>query len=149
VPGSHTTALESLITQLPPEQRQRITLMTSFTQEEKIDAVAGCDIFAMLSSHEAFGLVFLEAWACRKPVIAANIGALPSVVNEGVDGVLARYDDPASTAQAIIDLWHNTPLRQRMGMAGYAKVVQHYTWDIVTQAFRDTYEYAIHNTRGT
>lgn len=141
--GSHTPELEALMKQYPAAQQHRITLLKDITQDDKVLVMMGCDVFAMLSSHEAFGLVFLEAWACGKPVIAANIGALPSVVQDGIDGVLVDYDNPQATADAIIRLWQQPELRESMGHAGRAKVEQHYTWDIVTRAFRETYEYAV------
>ena len=57
-----------------------------------------------------------EAMAMGKPVIVANRGMLPEIVEDGVNGLVVE-DTPDNVADAIIKLLENTPLREKMGQA--------------------------------
>jgi len=131
--------LERLIQAFPAEQQARIVMVSEFSDQEKVDLFAACDVFVLPSSHEAFGIVFAEAWACGKPVIGSRIGAVPAVIDDGVDGLLVRYDDAGDLGRAINALLGDPGRRARMGQAGRAKVLKNYTWDIITGRFRDLY----------
>jgi glycosyltransferase involved in cell wall biosynthesis len=85
------------------------------------------DVFASPSGHESFGITFVEAWACGKPVIGTRVGAIPSVIDEGHDGLLVPYGDPHALANAILALLSDPPRGQEMGEARRQKVLAHYT----------------------
>lgn len=88
--------------------------------------LAACDLFTMPSFEEPFGLVFLEAMAMQKPVLALNNGGTPEVVEHGVTGLLATpYDIPAY-AENILTLLRDPELRERMGRAGRARVLDRF-----------------------
>ncbi|MEJ2748911.1 MAG: glycosyltransferase family 4 protein, partial [Anaerolineae bacterium] len=91
------------------------------------------------SGHESFGIVFLEAWAAKKPVIGARTGAIPTVVNEGKDGLLIEHRNTADLTQAIQALLSDPGLGRELGANGYRKVREHYTWDIIAEKFRAVY----------
>ena len=65
---------------------------------------SACDIFLLPSAGEGFGIVYLEAMAFAKPVIAADSAGAPFVVRPGVSGVLVAYGDPRSLASAVAKL---------------------------------------------
>jgi glycosyltransferase involved in cell wall biosynthesis len=132
--------LERLVAAYPFEQQRRIHFISEFTQPEKAAFFAACDLFVLPSSHEAFGIVFLEAWASGKPVIGSRIAALPAVIREGVDGLLVPYGDVEALARAISDLLDSPETRARMGEAGRRKVIERYTWDAVTRRIRELYD---------
>ena len=72
-------------------------------------------------------------------MIGARVGAVPSVIDEGRDGLLVEYQDADSLARAIIELLTDRDLRERMGAAGRRKVLQDHTWDSVSDRVRDVY----------
>ena len=75
-----------------------------------------------------FGLVQLEAMACRKPVISTNLPTGVSWVNQhGKTGYTVSPGNPGELAQAIQILLGSPELRQEMGEAGRARVEQHFT----------------------
>mgnify|MGYP000431803874 CR=1 FL=1 len=137
---AHSMQLESLIAAFPPEQRGHVILVYDFADDQKGDLFAACDLIAHPSTNESFGIVFVEAWACSKPVIGARYGAVSSVVEQGIDGLLYEYPDPESLAQAILTLINNPSKRYEMGQAGRRKVQENFTWDIVTAKLRQVYE---------
>jgi phosphatidyl-myo-inositol dimannoside synthase len=97
-----------------------------------------CDVFAMPNREvggdtEGFGIVFVEAGACGKPVIGGRSGGVVEVIEDGVTGFLV---DPLSTqevARALTSLLQDRDLAVRMGQAGRARVKQHYSYQRVAE----------------
>lgn len=84
---------------------------------------AAADVVCLLSRwQEAFGWVIAEAMACRKPLVATNVGGIPEIVEDGVTGFLVPPRRPDAAAQRIVDLLADASLRRRMGDAGRARV---------------------------
>jgi glycosyltransferase involved in cell wall biosynthesis len=80
----------------------------------------------MASRWEGFGLVFLEAMAAARPIIATRVSAVPEVVEDGVTGLLVPPDDPAALAEAILHLASDPDLAQRLGQAGWVRLRTHF-----------------------
>ena len=99
------------------------------SEEEKRDAFDACNLFAMPSRYDSFGIVYLEAWQCAKPVIGAKVGAIPEVIEEGKDGLLVEFGDVDQLASAIISLLNNPDLCREMGEAGRNKVINKLNWE--------------------
>jgi glycosyltransferase involved in cell wall biosynthesis len=72
------------------------------------------DVFLLVSTGEAFGLVLAEAMACEVPVVGTNSGSLPEVVDDGVTGMLAPPFDAKSLAAAIESLHADKVKLQQM-----------------------------------
>lgn len=83
-----------------------------------------CDVFVMPSAGEGFGFVFLEAMHHKKPIVAANSGGAPEVVQDGVNGRLVEYSDEQGLADALTELCLDSELREQMGNDGY-EMLQH------------------------
>ena len=139
----YTCQIDSMISALPPEQQCRVTMVNDFSDEEKPNLLAACDVFVLPSGEESFGIAFVEAWACGKPVIGARSGAIPSVIDEGYDGLLTAYQDANDLAQAILKLLADPQLRTRMGKTGRRKVLENYTWEIAADRVREVYSKVI------
>jgi glycosyltransferase involved in cell wall biosynthesis len=131
--------LEAMIKELPPRQRRRITLRYDFLAEEKPDLFAAVDVFAYPSGYESFGIAFVEAWAAGKPVVGCLRGAIPSLVSDGVDGLLVPWQQPGALAHALIALLSDPAAAAAMGAAGRRKAHQRYTWRRVGEKFREVY----------
>jgi glycosyltransferase involved in cell wall biosynthesis len=89
--------------------------------------LAASDIFALPSFEEPFGLVFLEALAMKKPVVALDNGGTPEVVEHGKSGLLSAPDDIAALAANLLVLIRDPPLRARMGEYGRRQVETRFT----------------------
>lgn len=98
------------------------------SEEEKRDAFEACDLFVMPSRYDSFGIVYLEAWQCGKPVIGARVGAIPEVIEEGEDGLLVEFGNTDQLASVILDLLKNDHLRKRLGENGRRKVAERFNW---------------------
>lgn len=89
--------------------------------------MAAADIFAMPSMFEPFGLVYLEAMAMQRPVVALDNGGTPEVVDHGVTGLLSPAHDIAAFATNLLTLIDDAELRATMGRAGRVLVEHHFT----------------------
>lgn len=134
-----TRRAEQRLLDLSQEERSRVVQIDSFTEEDKPSIFDAFDIFAMPSTGESFGIAYLEAWMCRKPVIGARIGSTQCVIKEGVDGLLTDPNDPAALAAAILELVRDPEKRKRMGHAGYEKTMTRYTWEKIIEKVENIY----------
>jgi glycosyltransferase involved in cell wall biosynthesis len=87
------------------------------------------DVFVMSSLWEGLGLVFLEAMAARRPVLATRVSAVPEVVVDGETGRLVPPAEDAPLAAAMLELAADAELRARLGEAGHARVLEHFGLD--------------------
>lgn len=141
--------VDTWIEELPDKQRERVTKVETFTQEEKVAMLSASDVLVLASQNESFGIVFVEAWACGKPVIGIRTGSIASLIEDEVDGMLVTYDRPDEMARALDRLLTDPLRRKRMGEAGRRKVLNNYTWKIIAQRFRDSYMQAIDLVRAS
>lgn len=100
------------------------------------------DVFIMPNrevgtSVEGFGIVFLEANACKKPVIAGRSGGALDAVVDGKTGLLVNPEDRNDTAKALIKLLSNEKLANQMGEIGYNRVKNELTWDRIVLRMAD------------
>jgi glycosyltransferase involved in cell wall biosynthesis len=89
--------------------------------------LAASDVFALPSLEEPFGLVFLEAMAMKRPVVALDSGGTPEVVEHGQSGLLSREGDLMALAANLLVLIRDPPLRARMGEYGRRQVETRFT----------------------
>ena len=94
------------------------------------------DVFVMPSRSEppdveGFGLVFLEASACGRAVVAARAGGIPDAVADGVSGSLIAPGDERELATRLIELLSDPAKRAEIGQRGRERVLADFTWDRV------------------
>ncbi|MBC7721738.1 MAG: glycosyltransferase family 4 protein [Pedobacter sp.] len=140
--SSYTKHIEEVI-KVINQPSPSVYLITDISEEVKVNIFHAIDVFVSASDSESFGIIFVEAWACKKPIIATNIGAIRSLVSDDVDGLLVAPKNTYMLGQAIIKLANNSQLRERLGNNGYKKMITNYTWDVVTAKYRNVYIKAI------
>jgi glycosyltransferase involved in cell wall biosynthesis len=102
-----------------------------------LDAYRGCGVFAMPSrverrprglwTGEGLGIVYLEAQACGRPVIASTEGGAPDAVRPGETGLLADPRDPEAIAAAAAELLADPQRAAEMGHAGRRWVEENFS----------------------
>lgn len=102
----------------PSSRKADVKFHGELPQEELARKYQTCDVFVAPSLYESFGLVYLEAMARAKPVVACRVGGVPEVVLDGETGLLVPPEDPHALAEAILLLLRDDPLRERLGRAG-------------------------------
>jgi glycosyltransferase involved in cell wall biosynthesis len=89
--------------------------------------MAACDVFSLPSFLEPFGLVFAEAMAMKRPVVALTNGGTPEVVEHEKSGLLSASGDIDALAANLLRLLRDPGLRQRLGEHGRRRVEAHFT----------------------
>ncbi len=120
--------------------------MTGYFDKKKINAFKEADVYLMPSRSDAFGIAFLESWAASKPVIGANIGATPEVIQDKYDGLLVEFNNPVDIADKVITLLERKRLSKKFGERGRNKVVHNYTWEIVAKKTHNFYSRILNPT---
>ena len=72
------------------------------------------DMAMLLSRWEGFGLAIVEYMAARKNFVATRVDAIPTIVRDGVDGILVDVDSPIQAANAVIKLYKDDELANKM-----------------------------------
>jgi phosphatidyl-myo-inositol dimannoside synthase len=114
--GADRPRLEQLAQDLGVSHRTRF--LPGLTQDELFACYSACSLFALPSSGEGFGLVFLEAMAHGKPVIGGAHGGIPDVIEDGVTGWLVPHGDVERLASAIESILADPARGAEMGAKG-------------------------------
>ena len=125
--GDDRLRLSELATRLGVQDK--VVFVGQRTDEEVAFYHSAASIYAMPSRGEGMGLVFLEAMASGKPVVAAREAAASELVIEGKTGLLVKYGDTAELVSSLARLLNNPAPRVNMGNAGRSRFENHYTFD--------------------
>jgi phosphatidylinositol alpha-1,6-mannosyltransferase len=131
--GPYRGVLESLVSEVGVADS--VVFTGKMPDEDIPDLHALSDVFVMASRErldgddvEGFGMVFLEANACNKPVIGGRAGGIPEAVVEGVTGLLVNPHSPEQIAEALANLLADRDLARRLGEQGRSRVVREFQW---------------------
>ncbi len=102
--------------------------LDGLTPAQLFACYANCDVFALPSRGEGFGLVFLEAMANAKPVIGGAHGGIPDIVEDGVTGLLVPHGDVERLAHALESLLTNPSRAGEMGARGRDRVAEGFSF---------------------
>lgn len=101
---------------------------------------ASCDMCVMPSREEPFGTVMIEAWAYRRPIIAAAAKGPSALIKHGENGLLIPIDDAPALAAAIKQVINNRNFSQHIVNAGYATYETTYTEAKIVEQYLDFYQ---------
>lgn len=104
-------------------------------ETEKADVLAACDVFCLPSAHEAFGIVYVEAWAYAKPVVGGTAPAVRELISQDINGFCVSQDKD-EIGDVLIRLLSDPILCKRLGMAGHELQQKRFTWLIVTETHK-------------
>jgi len=107
--------------------------------ETVMEYMSICDLFVMPSWDEAFGVVYLEAMAHGKPVIACQGQGIEDVIVDGETGLLVKPKDMESLKKAMHRLLIDRGLAEDMGRKGRQVVLSDFTWEKSTQKLMGIY----------
>jgi len=125
----------------------RIEIHPPVARAEVATHIGRCGIFVLPSRTEAMGRVLLEAMACGKPRIGANVGGIPTVIEDGVDGLLFRSGDIDQLAQRLSELMADPGLRRRLGKQGATRARDEFTPQSYFELIREFYGAVLQTTQ--
>ncbi len=135
--GDMRQAYEDLAIQLGISKH--ITFIGRVANKEISQYLHQSDFLVLPSDNESFGIVLIEAFACGKPVVASNLPALQSVVEDGKDGLLFEKGNLGELVEKIDYLTLHPDRSLIMGKTGYEKVSRNNTWDLIAQQLENVY----------
>ena len=127
--GQTTGEFHALLDNLTPAEKSQLILRRNISEAEKADLLAASTLLVLPSRVESFGIVFQEAWAYGKPVIAAKTwGVQEDVVHHEKDGLLITFGDIEELAEAIARLLDDPTLASQLGQRGQNTLAARYKW---------------------
>ena len=125
--GTDLPRLKALATQSGVSQR--VHFLSGLSNTQLAAAYSACDVFALPSRGEGFGLVFLEAMSHGKPVIGGAHGGTPDIIADGDSGFLVEYGDVDQLRNRLGLLLTDETIRRRMGARALERVGSDFTFD--------------------
>jgi glycosyltransferase involved in cell wall biosynthesis len=104
-------------------------LFTGFMSDDdliKFQTIADCAVFPSL--YEPFGIVALESFAARVPVVVSDTGGMPEVVRDGVTGVVTKVNDSDSLAEGILEVLQNPENGKRLVANAQIELRERFAW---------------------
>lgn len=102
--------------------------LRGLTPQQLSACYAACDLFALPSRGEGFGMVFLEAMAHGKPVVGGAHGGIPDIVEDGENGLLVPHGDIERLADAVQFILADATRANTMGARGQERVATHFSF---------------------
>jgi glycosyltransferase involved in cell wall biosynthesis len=135
--------LEQVKVLMSPELAERVEFTGRIEYDEAMQRYRRADLFVFPSFFESMGMPPVEAMAAGLPVVSSAVGGVVEIVQDGTTGVFVERGDPEALARALRDLIEDPERRARLGAAGYARAVEHFAWDRVTDSFELALEGAL------
>ncbi len=118
----------------------RIKWINEMVSKEKvIQLYSHAEAFICPSIYEPFGIINLEAMACKAPVIASRVGGIKEVVVDGETGFLVSPDNPGELAEKISQALNNPELMAKFKENGRKRVEQYFSWESIANRTVDLY----------
>lgn len=140
VVGQSTPEFKRFMDGLAAAERSAIYETGVVAEVDKHVLLRRAAVLLLPSRVDSFGIVMLEAWSHRVPVVAARAGGITAVVDHNKNGLLVEFGDVEALSGAIQRLLNNEAERQAMGSHGQQKVRTQYTWRSVADQVLLNYE---------
>lgn len=118
--------------------QDKVLFVGRIEQEDLPPYYSAADMLVMPSYHESFGLVALESLACGTPVVAAEVGAMGSIIQEGKTGSVVTKASPRSLAKGIEAFLSDSNIKAGSAEIIRASVVK-FDWSHVADAMIEEY----------
>ena len=147
--------MEQLVDEAKAQTDNRIVWIAEMLpREDVITMYSHAEVFVCPSVYEPFGIINLEAMACKTPVVASAVGGIPEIIVEGETGMLVDFEaeggdshepaNPDAFAQALADgvntLMANPEQRASMGEAARTRVETVFSWTAIAEQTLDFYK---------
>ena len=115
---------------------RRVHFLGGVSPAELVACYAACEIFALPSRGEGFGMVYLEAMASGKPVIGGAHGGAPEIIEDGKTGYLVPHGDSAQLLTALRTLLSDPVHAREMGRRGRERVERDFRFNAFAKSMK-------------
>lgn len=135
-----TPEIEQMITEKMKETTNTLWINKLLKEEQYIELYSNASVFACPSIYEPFGIINLEAMACKTPVVASKVGGIKEVVVDGETGFFVEPKKPDELSEKINVLLNDKDMAQRFGENGRKRVEELFDWKIIAKQTKKMYE---------
>jgi len=118
-------------------EHPRIEARPGMKQPELAEWMSHCAIFALPSRTEAMGRVLIEAGAAGKCRVASRVDGIPTVLEDGIDGLLVEKENVDELAEMLARLIGDAPLRRRLGDAARVRVEREFSGEAYLEHYTE------------
>ena len=126
-----------------------IRFLGGLNEEQLVREYSSCAVVALASLEETAGMVFQQAMAAGKAVVATRVGGVPDIVKHDRTGLLVESGNVGELADALSMVLHDEDLRIRLGQAGRQEALKRFHPDQVAVRTRSLYQRLIDQTTET
>ncbi len=146
--------MEDSVNEVKKTRKNVIWIDEMLPKEEIIQLYSHADVFCCPSIYEPFGIINIEAMACKTAVVASAVGGIKEVVVNGETGILVPVEqqnvapfeptDPDKFARDLADgvnrIINNKDLRESMAIKGRKRVEEHFDWIAIAKQVEELYK---------
>jgi hypothetical protein len=122
-----------------------VKFLSQLSHDKAMEYMSICDIFSLPSWNEAFGVVYIEAMAHGKPVVACKEEGIDGIIKHEETGLLEKPKDSDAIVKAIDFLLSNPRKAQKIGEKAKKLVLENYTWQKNAEKTSKIYKNVIKN----
>ena len=121
-------------------KQPRVLWINSLLREDQyVELYSNASVFVCPSVYEPFGIINLEAMACKTPIVASAVGGILETVVDGETGTLVEPGNPKAIAGAVNDLIRDPERAARYGENGRRRVERHFSWSFIAEKTEELY----------
>ncbi|MGK7874126.1 MAG: glycosyltransferase family 4 protein [Xenococcaceae cyanobacterium] len=140
--GGNTTRVKEQAWNLGIWEKCYFTGFMSDEDLDKFQTIADCAVFPSL--YEPFGIVALESFAARVPVVVSNTGGLSEVVQHAKTGIVTDTNNPDSLAWGILEVLKNPGYAQWLIDNAYEDLERRFSWPKLARQTEGVYGLVLH-----
>jgi len=119
--GPSTPEFDEFYSSLPQQYKSKVLDLGIVSEKEKNESISICDVFVLPSISESFGLVYIEAWLYKKPVIGCNLPSVSEIIENKKNGLLTEFGNIQDLEESIYFLLENPDVCKKFGQEGNLK----------------------------
>ncbi len=132
--GSLKEKLQNVINKL--EMNKQIQLLGALSRKQVAEEMQNCNVFVLPSEHETFGVVYIEALACGRPVIGTDNGGAEDIIKD-YNGIIAERKNIESIKNALVYMKNNYNIYDHNFIS--KKTVQDYSKERLIERLKGVY----------
>jgi len=138
--GADTKDYEDRMEREIAKKKNIVWIRKLLKEEEYVQLYSSAQVFVCPSIYEPFGIINLEAMACRTPVVASATGGILEVVVPEETGLLVEPKNSQQLADCVNRLLRDELLRRKLGANGRRRVEKHFSWTYIAQQTKTLYQ---------
>lgn len=142
--GTHTDRSENLIRKVQEFKLENHIQFLGYTPNAS-NFIPQFDALMITSQSEGIPQVIFESFYHKIPVISTNVGGIPEIIEEGINGLLAPKHNAEILSEKIIYLFENPDLIEKFTNISHEKLINNYTTQMMAQKTLQVYKNVINN----